>query len=163
GLAALTAALAHRIYELYDAGEPLVEYPSELIDDNKVRAALRGMDSRLIDFWRGEQVAAEDMAHGLLEELAGDAAAIGCAAVLERRGAGLTARETRRARRRRRAAERRARGPRLAFATGRPYVTIAAILAPAFLLIVLRSADVSAYDLGAVLGAPGFAIPWWHY
>jgi carboxylate-amine ligase len=83
GLAALTAALAHRIYGLYDAGEPLVEYPTELIDDNKVRAALRGMESRLIDFWRGEQVAAEDMAHGLLEELAGDAAAIGCAAELE--------------------------------------------------------------------------------
>jgi membrane associated rhomboid family serine protease len=82
---------------------------------------------------------------------------------LERRGDELTARESRRARRRRRAAERRARRPRLAFATERPYVTIAAILAPAVLLIVLRSADVSAYDLGAVLGAPGFTNPWWHY
>jgi carboxylate-amine ligase len=84
GLAALTAALAHRIYKLYDAGEPLIEYPTELIDDNKVRAALRGMDSRLIDFWRGEQVPAEEMARGLMEELADDAAAIGCLSELER-------------------------------------------------------------------------------
>src|SRR5215210_3202281 len=53
GLAALTIALAHMMSALYDAEEPLIEYPTELIDDNKVRAALRGMDSRLIDFWRG--------------------------------------------------------------------------------------------------------------
>jgi glutamate---cysteine ligase / carboxylate-amine ligase len=78
-LAALTAALAHRMYALYDAEEPLIEYPSELIDDNKVRAALRGMDSKLIDFWRGEQVTAEQMARNLVQDLAEDAAAIGCA------------------------------------------------------------------------------------
>ena len=36
--------LAHRICALYDDDEPLVEYPTELIDDNKVRAARRGMD-----------------------------------------------------------------------------------------------------------------------
>jgi membrane associated rhomboid family serine protease len=82
---------------------------------------------------------------------------------LERRGDELTARESRRARRRRRAAERRARVPRLALATERPYVTIAAILVPAVLVIVLRSADVSMYQLGAVLGAPEFTNPWWHY
>jgi glutamate---cysteine ligase / carboxylate-amine ligase len=78
GLAALTLALAHRIYGLYDAGEPLVEYPTELIDDNKVRAAVGGMDCTLIDFWRGEQVPAEEMAKGLLDELAGEIAPLGC-------------------------------------------------------------------------------------
>ena len=83
GLAALTAALAHRMSALYDAEEPLVEQPTELIDDNKVRAAVGGMDSRLIDFWRGEQVPAEQMARGLMGELADDAAALGCAAELE--------------------------------------------------------------------------------
>src|SRR5436190_8649116 len=82
---------------------------------------------------------------------------------LERRGDELTARETLRARRRRRAAERRARGPRLAFLTDRPYVTIAAILAPAVLVVVLRASDLIAYQVGAVLGAPGFTDPWWHY
>src|SRR5205809_5578802 len=65
---------------------------------------------------------------------------------LERRGDELLARESRRARRRRLAAERRAtREPRLAFAADRPYVTLAAILGPAALVIVQRAADVSVY------------------
>jgi carboxylate-amine ligase len=83
GLAAMTAALAHRMSALYDIEAPLVESPTELVDDNKVRAALRGMESKLIDFWRGEQVPAEQMARGVLDELADDAAALGCTAELE--------------------------------------------------------------------------------
>ena len=35
---------------LFDREEPMVEYPTELIDDNKVRAAVRGLDGVLIDF-----------------------------------------------------------------------------------------------------------------
>jgi carboxylate-amine ligase len=81
-LAALTIALAHRMSALYDEERPLVESPTELIDDNKVRAAVGGMDGRLIDFWLGEQVPAEKMARGLLDELADDAAALGCSAEL---------------------------------------------------------------------------------
>jgi len=83
GLAALTIALAHMMSALYDAEEPLIEYPTELIDDNKVRAALRGMDSRLIDFWRGEQVPAERMAEGVLDELAEHAEELDCREELE--------------------------------------------------------------------------------
>jgi glutamate---cysteine ligase / carboxylate-amine ligase len=79
GLAALTISLAHRMSTLYDAGRPLIESPTELVDDNKVRAALRGMDTRLIDFWRGEQVPAEQMARRLLDQLADHAAELGCA------------------------------------------------------------------------------------
>ena len=82
GLAALTYALAHRMSALYDAEKPLVESPTELIDDNKVRAALRGMDGTLIDFRRGEQVPAERMARELIEELADDASALDCTAEL---------------------------------------------------------------------------------
>jgi carboxylate-amine ligase len=82
-LAALTISLAHRFSSLYDAEEPLVGFPTELIDDNKVRAALRGMDGTLIDFRRGEQLPAERMADGLVEELAADASELGCAAELE--------------------------------------------------------------------------------
>ena len=52
-LAALIASLARRLSVLYDNEEPLVEYPSELIDDNKVRAALRGMEGMLVDFRAG--------------------------------------------------------------------------------------------------------------
>jgi carboxylate-amine ligase len=82
-LAALTATLAHRFSSLYDAEESLVGFPTELIDDNKVRAALRGMDGTLIDFRRGEQLPAERMARALVEELMGDASQLGCAAELE--------------------------------------------------------------------------------
>ena len=67
-LAALTIALAHHMSAFYDDERPLVESPTELIDDNKVRAAVGGMDGRLIDFWRGEQVPAEEMARGLLDD-----------------------------------------------------------------------------------------------
>ncbi len=52
------------------------------MDDNKVRAALRGTECRLIDFWRGEQVPAEQMARGVLEEVADHAEELGCAAEL---------------------------------------------------------------------------------
>src|SRR5215217_4310360 len=72
-LAALTLALAHRFSSLYDDEEPLIGFPTELIDDNKVRAALRGMDGTLIDFRRGEQLPAERMARALVEELTQDA------------------------------------------------------------------------------------------
>jgi membrane associated rhomboid family serine protease len=81
---------------------------------------------------------------------------------LERHGDELQARETRRARRRRRAAERRARAPRLAFAVERPYVTLAAILGPAALLVVQRAADISLSSLGVIVaGVDG--TDWWQY
>jgi carboxylate-amine ligase len=82
-LAALTIALAHRMAALYDAEEPMVGFPTELIDDNKVRAALRGMEGTLIDFRRGEQLPAEEMARRLVDELATDAQELGCAAELD--------------------------------------------------------------------------------
>jgi carboxylate-amine ligase len=82
-LAALTISLAHRMCALYDAEQPLGEFPSELIDDNKVRAALRGMEVTLIDFFRAEQMPAEQMAQGLVEEVATDAAELGCSDELE--------------------------------------------------------------------------------
>jgi membrane associated rhomboid family serine protease len=88
---------------------------------------------------------------------------------LERRGEGFEAQETRRDRRRRRAAERRERRAQrarvrgLSLAAGRPYVTIAAILGPALVVVVQRGADLSLTELGIVSGAPGVADPWWHY
>jgi len=82
-LAALTISLAHRFSSLYDAEEPIGDFPTELIDDNKVRAALRGMDGTLIDFLRGEQMPAERMAATLVEGLTDDAADLGCSAELE--------------------------------------------------------------------------------
>ena len=82
-LAALTICLAHRMASAYDRDEPLVEYPTELIDDNKIRAARHGIDARLIDFRAGEQVMARDMARDIVEMLSSDADELGCRAELE--------------------------------------------------------------------------------
>jgi carboxylate-amine ligase len=79
GLTALTAALAHRLSALFDREEPMVEYPTELIDDNKVRAAVRGLEGKLIDFREGRQVAAGEMVRRMLDELREHAQELGCA------------------------------------------------------------------------------------
>ena len=82
-LAALIVSLARRLSNLYDSEEPLIEYPTELIDDNKVRAAVRGMEGELVDFRAGRPVPASEFAKRLLEELAEDANELGCAHHLE--------------------------------------------------------------------------------
>lgn len=82
--AAMTQSLAHRMAEAYGDGEPLFEVPWELIDDNKVRAALRGMDGRLLDLSEGTHVPAAELAERLLGELGPSAEQLGCAAELQR-------------------------------------------------------------------------------
>jgi len=82
--AALTQALSHRFAMRFDEGEPLVEQPWELIDDNKVRAAVSGMEGRLFDFARGQAVAAVDLAERLLGELWPSALELGCSEELTR-------------------------------------------------------------------------------
>jgi membrane associated rhomboid family serine protease len=84
---------------------------------------------------------------------------------LERRGEALTPRETRRDRRRRRAAERRERRERLrrlSLAVERPYVTLAAILVPAAVLVVQRASGQSIEEFGAIIEFAS-SIPLWHY
>jgi membrane associated rhomboid family serine protease len=71
---------------------------------------------------------------------------------LERHGDELLAQESRRERRRRKAAERRAARRPLAITTERPYVTVAAILIPAILVVIERATTLSVYDLGAIVG-----------
>ena len=73
---------------------------------------------------------------------------------LERRGEALEPRESRRDRRER------LRG--LSLIAERPYVTLAAILVPAALIIVERASNLSLFDLGVIVGPPS-ANPWWHY
>jgi glutamate---cysteine ligase / carboxylate-amine ligase len=82
-LAALVTCLAHRFCGLYDDDEPLVEYPTELIDDNKIRAARHGTDGKLIDFRAGRQVPTPEMARELIELLAPDADELGCRGELD--------------------------------------------------------------------------------
>ena len=56
---------------------PSVEHPWELIDDNKVRAALVGIEGKLIDFSRGVQVQGAELAQGVIDDLREHAAGAG--------------------------------------------------------------------------------------
>ena len=81
-LAALAICLIHRYHVNFAESEPLIEVPTELIDDNKVRAALRGIEGELVDFPRHRQAPAADLAREMIAELEPDAAALGCEAEL---------------------------------------------------------------------------------
>ncbi len=81
-LAALTASLAHRLAGQFDDGEPLVEVPTELVDDNKVRAALKGVEGELVDFPKRKVVPTAEMVRDLCASVAVDAEELGCAAEL---------------------------------------------------------------------------------
>jgi membrane associated rhomboid family serine protease len=84
---------------------------------------------------------------------------------LERVGDEVRVREDRRDRRRRKAAERRSRlASRRELSedlTARPLVTIAALLAPAIVIIVERASNLGVYDLGAIVGP--VEGEWWRY
>jgi glutamate---cysteine ligase / carboxylate-amine ligase len=81
-LAAMVVALVHRYSTLFDSQRALVEVPTELIDDNKVRAALRGIDGDLVDLPQPEQRPASEMAIHLLDELREHAQEVRCEAEL---------------------------------------------------------------------------------
>jgi carboxylate-amine ligase len=82
-LAALDISLARLLSVAYDSGESLVEYPSELIDDNKIRAARWGIDGMLVDFRAGQRVPTKEMARDLLDRVRPHAERLGCTAELE--------------------------------------------------------------------------------
>jgi len=78
GFAAFAQALARRLALEYEDAVPSIEYPHELIDDNKVRAAVVGIEGELIDFDHGLEVPAEEMTLGLIEDLRENARELGC-------------------------------------------------------------------------------------
>jgi glutamate---cysteine ligase / carboxylate-amine ligase len=78
GFAAFAQALARRLALEYEDAVPSIEYPRELIDDNKVRAAVVGIEGELIDFDQGLEVPAEVMTLGVIEDLRESARELGC-------------------------------------------------------------------------------------
>ena len=80
---------------------------------------------------------------------------------LERVGDELTAKESKRQKRNRRRQEAAAERAARVSAGERPYVTIAAILLPAILLIVHTAAGLTVEDVGAIVGPVGS--DWWRY
>ena len=81
-MAALGICLVHRYVNNFDAGEPMVEVPTELIDDNKVRAAIHGLEGELIDLPGDRRAPAVELASELVTELEPDAEELGCEAQL---------------------------------------------------------------------------------
>lgn len=81
-MAALVVSLAHALVAQFDSGEPGIEYPAELIDDAKVRAALSGLHGDLVDFESGRRAPARELAERLLEHVRPSAAELGCEAEL---------------------------------------------------------------------------------
>jgi glutamate---cysteine ligase / carboxylate-amine ligase len=86
GFAALVVSLVRRLVLAYDDEVPSVEHPQELIDDNKVRAALVGIEGDLIDFDHGHEVPATEMARGMIEDIREHARALGCEPQLDALG-----------------------------------------------------------------------------
>ena len=77
-LAALAVCLVHRYVNNFDEGKPLVEVPTELIDDNKVRAALNGLEGNLVDLPHSRQAPGAELAQELVDELEPDGRSLGC-------------------------------------------------------------------------------------
>lgn len=76
-LAALVQGLVHKLAADFDDGER-PEHPAlELVDENKIRAALHGVEGELIDFDTGTRVPAKQKVLTLLEELAEHAEELG--------------------------------------------------------------------------------------
>ena len=80
---------------------------------------------------------------------------------LERVGDELTAKESKRQKRTRRRQEAASERASRALAGTRPYVTIAAILIPAILLVVRTAAGLTPGEVGAIVGDVGSE--WWRY
>jgi carboxylate-amine ligase len=78
-LAALCVALAARIARALDEGEPIVEQPHRLIEENTWRAIRYGLSGELIDLERGDVVPARARLERLLEWVAPVAGEIGAA------------------------------------------------------------------------------------
>jgi carboxylate-amine ligase len=66
-LAALCYALAARCLRAHDEGEPLPNLPHRMLEENMWRAIRWGMSGELLDFDRGEPVAARARIESLLE------------------------------------------------------------------------------------------------
>ena len=66
-LAAFAASLAARIARAYDEGEPLVDQPHRLIEENIWRAIRYGLSGELIDLERGDVLPARARLERLLE------------------------------------------------------------------------------------------------
>lgn len=78
-LAALCYSLAARIARALDEGEPLPSHPHRLLEENLWRALRWGLSGELIDFERGESIAARARLEALLDWVRPTAEELGAA------------------------------------------------------------------------------------
>src|SRR3954449_4223281 len=69
GLAALIQAMVKELALHYDSGEPLSEYPWEMLDENKWLASRHGLDGELVDLPSSDRVTTKALARRLLDRL----------------------------------------------------------------------------------------------
>ena len=79
GLAALIQAMAKELAEHYDSGEPLTDYPWEMLDENKFIAARHGLEGELVDLPSCERVQAKELGRRLVDRLREHAQDLGSA------------------------------------------------------------------------------------
>jgi carboxylate-amine ligase len=82
-LAALIQALVQELSEHFETGQPLSEYPYEMLDENKWLAARHGLDGELVDLPGRERVATKELAKRLLARTRDRAQQLGSATELE--------------------------------------------------------------------------------
>jgi carboxylate-amine ligase len=69
GLAALIQAMVKELSVHYESGEPLSDYPWEMLDENKWLASRHGLDGELVDLPSADRVATKALARRLLDRL----------------------------------------------------------------------------------------------
>jgi carboxylate-amine ligase len=69
GLSALVQGLVHELAEHYEAGRPLSDYPTEMLDENKWLAARHGLDGELVDLPSSDKVGTRALARRLLDRV----------------------------------------------------------------------------------------------
>jgi carboxylate-amine ligase len=90
-LAAVVHALVAWLAERHEAGEALAPAPTWRIGENRWSACRHGLDGTMADLVTGEVAPTRERAATLLDQLAGAAERVGCAAELARASAGLDA------------------------------------------------------------------------
>src|SRR5215217_5575941 len=82
-LAALIQAMVKELAEHFEAGEPLADYPYEMLDENRWIAARHGLDGEVVDLPSYERVPTKALARRLYDRLLEHAQDLGSATELE--------------------------------------------------------------------------------
>jgi glutamate---cysteine ligase / carboxylate-amine ligase len=82
-IAALIQAMVKELAEHFEGGEPLADYPYEMLDENRWIAARHGLDGDLVDLPGFERVPTKALAKRLYDRLSEHAQDLGSASELE--------------------------------------------------------------------------------